>query len=902
MEIILIDGHALAYRAYYAFVRNPLINSKGENTSAVYGFTRVILQILNKFEPRRIAVAFDSEEETERHRQYGEYKAHRKEMPEDMVTQLPLIEKMMEALGIPTLECPGYEADDIIATVARKAESQGMDVKIISGDKDLYSLLSERVHMIKPSRGGELESEITPEDVKEKYGLEPEQMVDFLSLMGDSSDNIPGVRGIGEKTALKLLHQFGSVDNIIASIDQVNPPHLRKKLREGSDDLKLSRELVELREVELESPVSDMFMKERNEEALCRLLLDLEFRQIVEELSLAEGREEEAAEHIIAGREEMEEIVKEIKFKGGFVFDTETTSASPHTAELVGISICTSEERAWYIPVSYRRDGSNVQLFQDRKETPGLPLDVLNRELGPVFRDSRIKKAAHNIKYDVTVLERHGFTVQGSLFDTMIASYCINPAKRSHSLDNLVLELYRHRMIPYRELFNTGDRQRDIKSVPLEKLSHYACEDAEYTLKLKKRFQPLLESEGVKNLFYNLEMPLAMVLKRMEREGVGLDLERLKELSREVSSIMDGVVEKIYSIAGEKFNINSNKQLQRILFDRLGLKPVRKTKTGFSTDSGVLKELASRHPIAEHLLEYRKLYKLRNTYIDILPALVHPRTGRIHTSYNQTVTATGRLSSSDPNLQNIPIRTELGRKIRSAFIPREGNLFMDADYSQVELRIMAHLSGDESFREAFREGRDIHTHTAARIFDVAEGQVDGNMRARAKTINFGIIYGMGATSLSRQLGIPTDEARRFIDDYFSQYPRVESYIERVVRRARKKGYSETMLGRRRIVPDLESNDSMRRSFSERIAVNTPIQGTAADMIKIAMVNIDREIRRRNLASRMILQVHDELMFDVREDEMEEMKELVYRLMSEALKLDVPVEVDIGTGRNWLEAH
>ncbi len=907
MALFLIDGHAIAYRSYYAFIRDPLTNSRGENTSAVFGFVRLILRLLDKFEPERIAVVFDSEEETERHVKYSEYKANREPMPDDMESQFPIILELLNSLGIPVVVNPGYEADDIIATLARDAASDGMDVRIVSNDKDLFQLLNDRIRMIRLGKGTDFSDEIGPEYLEKRFGLKPEQIVDFLAMMGDSADNIPGIRGVGEKTALKLLHQYGNFDAIIEKAEEISPGHIRKKIIDGKAQGLFSRELVELMDVPLEVSAMDLDTFERNNEKLTEILIDLEFHQVMKELGLGTTVEstvqETGATYSLVDEDGLARLAEALDGSGEFVLDVETTSLDPLTAELVGISFCFLEGSAWYVPVK-TGSGTGHGLF-DHDNVPqgaGIPLKKIKEVLGPVFASGKTEKAGHNIKYDLKVLEAHGFEVANVTWDTMIASYCLDPSRRSHSLDNLALDFLSYRMIPYRELFEKGDREKDIRKVPIEKLSIYACEDADYTFRLKKLFEKSLPEAGFKELFEKVEMPLSFVLKRMELEGIALNSPRLKELSKEISTEIESLTTKIHDLAGEKFNINSNKQLQHILFKKMGLATRRKTRTGFSTDVKVLTELAIEHPVAGLILEYRQFTKLLNTYVANLPGLVSSITGKIHTSFNQTVTVTGRLSSSDPNLQNIPIRTELGRKIRSAFIPSDGNILLDADYSQIEIRIMAHLSDDPELVSAFRDDSDIHLRTAARIYNVPEKEVTRKMRSSAKTINFGVMYGQGARGLSEQLRIPLEEAKTFIGEYFEKYPGIRRFIEESKETARENGYAETILGRRRALPDINSGNGRFRSFAERNAVNMPIQGSAADLIKIAMINIDMEIRERNLLSRMILQVHDELVFDVVPDEMEEMEELVKRLMESAMELKVPLKVEIGSGGNWLEAH
>ncbi len=900
-NLFIVDGHALAYRAYFAFIRNPLVNSKGENTGAVYGFLRMLLLLVRKYEPRYLAVVFDSGEETDRHREYSEYKAHRPEMPDEMAEQLPVIFEAVEALGIKMIVEPGIEADDLIASLARKANAAGLDATIVTGDKDFLQLLSDRIRIIRPERGTALEEGIGPEFCRERFGLEPERVIDLLSLMGDSSDNIPGVKGIGEKTALKLLHDFGSLDAVYERLEEVKPEHVREKLRSGAESARLSRELVTLREVPVEFSLPALAVGAPERGRLTDLLLRLEFHQILKELSPEETAGPAERAYTLVGAEDLDEFARRLSGSRELVFDVETTSIDPLDAEIVGISFSTAERTASYVPVA-APPGDAEGLFQPISDARGIALERVREALGPALADESVAKIGHNVKFDCLVLEAHGFSVGGVRFDTMIASYCLDPERRSHSLDNLALEFTRHRKIPYAGLFPAGAREKDIRSVPLERISEYSCEDADYTMRLKKIFEGSLRELGFESLFRDVEMPLCLVLKRMEQEGVAIDAAKLAALSGTVARDLDRLTAEIHRLAGEEFNINSPKQLQRILFEKLGLAKARKTKTGFSTDEDVLTELVSSHPIAASMLEYRQLSKMKSTYLDALPRLVNPRTGRIHTSFNQTVAATGRLSSSDPNLQNIPVRTELGRAIRSAFIPRRGNVLMDADYSQIELRIMAHLSKDEEFVATFREGGDIHTRTAARIYGVEEKAVTGEMRARAKTTNFGVIYGMGARGLSNQLGLGLDEAKRFIDEYFEKYPGVKGYIDSAIARARRDGCAETLLGRRRLLGDIDSVNNRTRSFSERIAVNMPIQGTAADMIKLAMIRIDRDIVGEGLGSRMILQVHDELVFEVVPGERDRLAALVKEAMESALALDVPVRADIGFGENWLEAH
>ena len=675
---------------------------------------------------------------------------------------------------------------------------------------------------------------------------------------------------------------------------------MRRRIEEGREQALLSRRLVLLAEVPLDVDIERCRAGEQDDETLADLLLDLEFHGIVKELGLG-SRAPEGERYLLVGEGGLEDLAGELRRAGLFAVDTETTSLDAMSAQAVGISFATEPGRAWYVPVAAKSGEAGGGLFENGGGEGAAP-ERVRAILGPVLADRSLAKIGHNLKYDILVLEGAGMPVAGELFDTMVASYVLEPDKRSHSLDNLALELCRHRMIPYAELFAKGDRSRDILTVPVERLRDYSCEDADYTFRLRNIFDAALDEAGARPLFRDVEMPLVGVLARMEREGMGIDTSVLETLSLQTAAEIETLTAKIHELAGVEFNINSGKQLQEILFTRLGLPPVRKTKTGFSTDVDVLTELAAEHPIAGMLLEYRQLVKLSGTYIDALPRLVNERTGRIHTSFNQAVASTGRLSSSNPNLQNIPVRTPLGRMIRGAFVPRPGNIMLDADYSQIELRIMAHLSGDDELVRAFRDGADVHTRTAAQIHGVAPEEVTREMRARAKTINFGVMYGLGARGLARQLGIGTDEAKTFIEEYFATHGGIARWIGTARESARERGYAETLLGRRRALPDMDSKDGRLRSFSERIAVNMPIQGTAADMIKVAMIRLDRYIREEGLASRMVLQVHDELVFDVVPDELEALEDAVCRIMASAIELDVPVVVDAGSGANWLEAH
>jgi DNA polymerase-1 len=931
MELYLVDGHALAFRAYYAFSRQPLVNSKGEETGAVYGFVNSMLTLVESRRPRYLAVVFDSPGKTFRHDKYEDYKANRSETPESFLAQLPLIYSALEAMNIPQFAMQGFEADDLIATLTRRFEKE-VPVRVVTGDKDLLQLVNDRVHVIRPGKSTVLETEVDPGGLQDFMGLRADQIVDYLALMGDSSDNIPGVRGVGQKTALKLLQEFDSLDGLYDNLEAVSSKTVRKKLEEGRENAVLARELVELDDdAPLSVSLDELERGELKSEAFRSLLKELEFERLIKHLFGGKRRESgqdtelehtgdvrhrdtEAAEYSLIDRPDaMKKLVAELEAVGEFAVDVETTGLDPMRAVLAGIAIATAPGRAYYVPVksviggsvhSGSAPGGDVGLgLLPTEESPGLPPQEVREALAPVFAREHPTKIGQNIKYDAIVLERAGLPLGGISFDTMVASYCLDPARRSHGLNALARDFCGHEMIPFNSLFETRNREKDIRTVPLDRVTGYACEDADYTLRLKGVFEPMLEASQVRSLFHDIEMPLEQILTRMETTGVRVDVAFLDSLSGRYAQEIGKIEERIYTSVGERFNINSTQQLRHVLFDKLGLKPTRKTKTGYSTDVDVLTTLAEEHEVPRLLLDYRQLVKLKGTYVDAIPKLVNPETGRVHTSYNQAVTSTGRLSSSDPNLQNIPIRTAEGREIRKAFVSTgPGWVLLDADYSQIELRILAHLSGDRGLVSAFRDDADVHRRTAARILGVAPDDVSGDMRSRAKTVNFGIVYGMGARGLAQSLGIEVAEAKSFIDDYFDSYPGVKRFIDDTVEKARKHKAVDTLLGRVRQLPDIDSSNGRARSFSERVAVNTPVQGTAADIIKLAMIDVDRTIRDRGLKARMILQVHDELLFDLPEEELEAMQEIVRSCMEGAMRLDVPLKVDMGVGANWLEAH
>ncbi len=901
-KLFLIDGSALAYRSYFAFVKNPLINSRGENTSAIFGFLNSLLKIIDEHHPDYLAAVFDTPEPTFRHKIYPEYKATRQKMPDEMSEQLPRIRQVLEALRVPILEIPGLEADDVMGSLAIKAAQQNFETYLVTADKDFYQLVSPNIKVYDPGRAGKESEVLDEEGVVRKIGLPPSKIIDYLSLMGDSSDNVPGVEGIGPKTALELLQQFDSLDQIYQHLDQIGRESLRNKLEQNRELAYLSRQLVTL---DIQAPLEiDLETLKRHEPDRARtfqLLKELEFNSLLDRFTATE-KTSEVKYATITTQEQLDQFIAQLKSCSQFTFDLETTDVDAMKAEIVGLSFCWKEGEAYYIPTVSVKTKSSADLFSVERFR-GLPLQAVLRQLAPIFQDEAIKKSGQNVKYDLLVLSRAGVEVRGVDFDTMIASYVVNPSLRQHNLDALALTYFNYQKIPTKELIGVGKKQISMAEVPIEEVSRYACEDADYTQRLRHVLEPMLIQYDLKKLFDDVEMPLVQVLMEMERNGVSLDVPLLEKMSRELSQRLDELIENIYQLAGQRFNINSTKQLADILFKKLGLPVKKKTKTGPSTDVDVLEELAKEHQLPRELLEYRQLSKLKSTYVDALPRLINPETGRVHTSYNQTVAATGRLSSSDPNLQNIPIRTELGRKIREAFIPADDrHVILDADYSQIELRIMAHLSQDPMLIKAFQEGKDIHRETAALVFKVPPEEVTDEMRRRAKEVNFGIMYGMGAYGLASRLEISQEEAEMFIINYFASYPKIQEFMMETQEFARKNGYVTTLLNRRRYLPDIHSDNRRVREFAERNAINTPIQGTAADLIKVAMINIFRRIKAERLASKMIMQVHDELVFEVPIDEVDRMKELVRHEMEQAIELSVPIKVDVGVGRNWLEAH
>ncbi|OGW71440.1 MAG: DNA polymerase I [Omnitrophica bacterium GWA2_41_15] len=885
-KLFLIDGNSYCYRAFYAI--KELRNSKGKPTNAVYGFILMLKKLLEKEKPAYLAVAFDLKGPTFRHKQFEDYKAHRKPMPDDLVSQMGLIKETISGYNIPIFEKQGFEADDILATIAKKISQQGIDVYIVTGDKDMLQIVDKNIKVYSAHKDDLIYDN---EMVRERFsGLGPENITDFIALAGDSTDNIPGVRGIGEKTAIELIKEFGSLDNIYKNLDKIKSEPRRKMLSEQEDSARISKELamVDLN-VPIEIDIADMRVKDPDSEKLLVIFKELEFKNFARDIASCNSDvHKEARYKTITGLGDFKNFILELKGKSEFVLDTETTSEQPMEAKLVGISFCWKEGEAYYVALRSRPDAQ------------GIDMETAIKELKPILEDENIKKIGQNIKYDKLVLLNYGIEVKGIAYDTMIASYLLNPSRMSHGLDDIAFEYLDHKMTSIDELLGAGKKRVTMDMVDIEKVSMYSCGDSDVTLRLKNVFEKEIFKKELETLFENIELPLVDVLSDMEKNGIKIDIDFLKEASSEMEIELSQLIKDIYQIAGEEFNINSPKQLSRILFEKLGLPIVKKTKTGASTDVEVLEKLSPLHPLPKELLRYRELSKLKSTYVDALPELINKKTGRLHTSFNQAVTATGRLSSSNPNLQNIPIKTEEGRKIRKAFIGEKGNFIMSADYSQIELRILAHLSKDPELIAAFEKDRDVHNHTASLIFGVDEKEVTPEMRANAKTVNFGIIYGISAFGLSKSLGIDPGSAQQFIDSYFERYPAVRVYMEDKIEEARSVGYVTTLFNRRRYIPEIKTGGMREQQQAERVAINTPVQGSAADLIKIAMINIHRVMKKKNLKSLMTLQVHDELVFEVPMDELDKMKKLVKEEMEGAVKLLVPIKVSVKYGKNWLE--
>ena len=891
MKLLLIDGHALAFRSYFAMIRSPLTNSAGENTSAEFGFLRTLLALRREQQPDAIFIAFDPVGGSFRNRRYPAYKAKRAATPPELKASVERLQEFLPLAGIAHEARPGFEADDLIASAARQAAAAGWQVLIASADKDLCQLVDEQIRVLRPAAGAKPARELGPREVEEEFGVPPSRLRDYLSLTGDDADNVPGVPGLGPKGSAKLLAEFDSLDSLYARLADLDAAALRRKLEAGREQAFLARELISLVEdLPLPAPSAAWRPRPPDRAAAQAWLMERGFQSLIAEFLGSGEAEAPVVYRCIEDGEALAALGSRLAAAARFAVDTETTGLDPLAADLVGISLALSAGEAWYLPVA------------GRAQTAGLPLATLQAALAPALASEQVEKIAQNLKFDAQVLARHGLPIAGPSFDTMLASYCVDPGRRSHGLDALALELLGHVMVPYAALFAPGDKARDITQVAVDKLTHYAAEDADYTLRLAEHLRPALAVAGVESLFRELEMPLVPVLAAMEEAGIGLDQEHLAALGERMEAERAALEAKIHAAAGKSFAIGSPKQLAAVLFEELKLPTGRRTKTGYSTDEQVLGELAGEHPIAGWVLEWRELAKLKSTYVDVLPTMVLARTGRVHTRFNQAVAATGRLSSSDPNLQNIPIRSELGKEIRRAFVPGPGLKLASFDYSQVELRILAALSGDAALGAAFAAGRDIHRWTAARLAGKAEEEVSREERDRAKTVNFGVLYGMGAHGLAQRLRIARAEAQRFIDEYFAAFPGVRQWIDATLLRARSEGSVSTILGRRRALPELASANGALRSFGERVAINTPIQGSAADLIKLAMLRIHAWLAASGLAARLLLQVHDELLFEAPAAELDALAAGVIPLMERAGDLAIPLKVEWGAGDNWLEAH
>ncbi len=910
-RLFLIDGMAYAFRAYYA-IRTSLTDGEGNPTNALYGFTRVLLKLIRDHEPTHLAVVFDAPGKNFRDDLYKDYKATRRETPPDLKVQFPMMHDLVRALNIPLLVVPGVEADDVIGTLARQAHEGGMDAVIVTGDKDLQQMVSPGITVYDPSKGdsGAWYDEAA---VRERFGTGPANVVDALALIGDSADNVPGVKGIGDKTAKTLMEKYGSLEGIYAHIDDLKGKQ-KENLIADRDQAFFSRELVTIKtDVPLEFTPDCCVRKPYDPHVLTEALTRFAFHSLLEELvpgGGAAGAGEDSATtpcayKLILTEAELTDMIARMRKAGEFAVDTETTSTEPVRAELVGISCCCDSEEAYYIPIAHTPESLQVWGDPDDLTTvtqlepvPGKrALDLLR----PLFADESVKKIGHNIKYDLIVLERAGVPLQGIALDTMISSYLTDPSQLRHNLDEVSLQHLRRKLIPIADVIGKGSKAVTFNQVPIHKACDYAAEDADATWHLAGIFRDRLKDLQLESLFTDVELPLVHVLARMEQAGIAVDLSVFDTLRIEIESRLGELTTEIHELAGEPFKINSPKQLQVILFEKLGLSTARKTKTGFSTDERVLEQLAHEHPLPEKILEYRMLEKLRGTYVDALPRLIHPETRTIHTSYNQAVAATGRLSSSDPNLQNIPIRNAFGRRIREAFIPSQPDRsLISADYSQIELRVLAHLSGDEALCDAFLRDADIHAETAARVFGVDADAVTPEMRRKAKAVNFGVIYGISAFGLARNLGISNAEAGRFIDGYFAQYPGIKTWLDSTLERARSQGYVTTLLKRRRNVPDVNSGNINVRRAGERIAINTPVQGSAADIIKLAMIRLDSALAGTD--ARILLQVHDELVVESRTDSVTTVMAQMKEIMEGIVELSVPLKVDVGFGKNWAEIH
>jgi len=902
-RLFLLDGTALAYRSHFALARSGLTTPEGRPIGATFGFTMTLRRILKVEKPDRIAIAFDPRGKTFRHETFAEYKGTRQKAPEEMVSQFDDLRAVATAHGVPIYEVPGFEADDVIGTLALAGERAGFEVFIVTGDKDFMQVVSDKVQLynvFKPNVDLVIEG---VEAVAEKFGTTPDHVIDVLAIMGDNSDNVPGVKGIGEKGAAKLVSEFGSVAGLLDRLDEVKGK-AREHIERDREQLLMSLDLVTIRtDMELEPAVSDLPAPDPDNEALVALFQRLDFQRLLKE-TLSEGTPSVDVERdyvLVSDAQALEAMITELRSAGAFSVDTETTGLHPLDVQLVGVSFSASEGRAFYVPFN-----------QSPAVLPAGP-EALLEALRPLLVDPDLVRVGQNGKYDALVFAGQGLDVPPMDFDTMIASFTVAGASRRHGLDLLALHYLNIQKIPTSEIIGTGKKQVTMAEVMVEQVAEYACEDADVTWRLKAILEAELEESGATSLFYDLEMPLVPVLTNMERRGIRLDTTVLEDLGRDLARDIEAAATEVHALAGETFNVNSTRALGAILFEKLciqedaGVKRPKRTKTGWATDHQTLSSKYGEVPIVASLLEYRAAQKLKSTYVDPLPGHINERTGRVHCSFSQVTAATGRLSSSDPNLQNIPVRTKRGQRMREAFVPKEPDehgewILLAADYSQVELRIMAHLSGDPSMASAFEAGLDIHASTASKVFQVDPEDVDREMRSRAKAINFGLLYGMGPQRLARETGLTLTEAKDFVERYFASFPKVREWIDATLEATRANGYVETLLGRRRPIPDINAPDQRTRVFAENAAVNTPVQGSAADVIKRAMIDLEQALSESSLKGRMVLQVHDELLLELPLAELEETRELVRTCMENAVPLDVPLKVDFGHGKNWLEAH
>ncbi|OUV04716.1 MAG: DNA polymerase I [bacterium TMED80] len=895
-KLFIIDGYAILYRAHYALIRNPLITSYGFHTSALFGFTNQLIKIIKDENPDYLVCAFDSKEKTFRHKIYSDYKANRPKMPEELQNQIPHLWELLDGMNIPVLRKPGYEADDIIGTVTESVLDKKIESFIVSGDKDFMQLINDKVFLYTPGKRNSAPDIYDKDGVIKKWGLPPEKIIDLLALMGDSSDNVPGVAGVGVKTAVKLLKEYDNIESVLNNASKISNKRVHNGLINGRDKAFLSKELVTIiKDVDVDTNVENFLLKSFDQEALGKKFEELEFYALLKYLAIDAPekitKREEKNYQTILDLKVLKEMVDELKNAKYVSIDLETTSVNPMLAEIVGISVSYNKNCAFYIPIIYPEKKKNN--FGDND------LEVALSVMKEFLENKDIRKVGQNIKYDALILNRHGVKVSNIFLDTMIAAHILNPAARSYKLDVLSIEFLNYNMVPIEELIGKGKDQITMDLVPLDKISYYAAEDADIVFQLVEIFAPKLEENGQLNFFADIEMPLIDVLMKMEIEGVYVDEDLLNEMSLNVGDRLDLLVKEIYNIAEEEFNINSTQQLAKILFDDLKLTQIKKR----STAENVLKELVNEHELPELILSYRKLNKLKNTYIDALPASINKNTKRIHSTFNQTIAATGRLSSTGPNFQNIPIRTVDGREIRKSFIAQQKNWgIFSADYSQIELRIMAHLSKDKELCKAFKDNLDIHDRTASLIYNVPLDDVQSEMRRTAKVINFGIMYGAGPFRISQELGISRSAAQEIIKQYFIQYSGIQNYIDDTLSKARSDNYVETILGRRRYVWDVNSENALKKQAAERVAINMPIQGSAAELIKIAMIDIQKNIENDKLNSKMILQIHDELLFEYPFDEEEHLISMVKKSMENAMSLKVPIIVDYGFGKDWFEAH